>query len=195
MAKSTPFDRQEVIDKATKLYWQKGFHATSMRNLQDEVDLRPGSIYATFGSKEGLFKEALKNYTRLGLEQLDHCCVAHSSPLNAMKVFVKMQVIDTQTEAPNGMCMLAKTLGELTSEHEQLLETTKAHLGEISARFAELLKRAQECDEISRVKSPTELAEYVQVQIAGLRVFAKINSDKDKIESMIDDIFAHYPFE
>ncbi|MFA0500949.1 TetR/AcrR family transcriptional regulator, partial [Vibrio sp. 10N.222.46.A1] len=56
MAKTAKFDRQDVVDKATNLYWEKGFHATSMRNLQDVIDMRPGSIYAAFGSKEGLFK-------------------------------------------------------------------------------------------------------------------------------------------
>lgn len=193
MAKSTQFDRQEVVDKAMSLYWQKGFHATSMRNLQDEVNLRPGSLYAAFGSKEGLFKEALKNYTRIGLEQLDHCRSEHDSPLEAMKAFVKLQVIDTQVKAPNGMCMLAKTLGELTTEHEQLLEVTKQHLGEISDGFAKLLKQAQDRGEISTVKDAYQLAEYIQVQIAGLRVFAKINNDQDKLEAMIEDIFMHYP--
>ena len=44
-------DRDEVIEKVKDLYWEKGYHATSMRNLQDVVDMRPGSIYAAFGSR------------------------------------------------------------------------------------------------------------------------------------------------
>ncbi len=71
MAKPAKFDRQKVIDKATNLYWKKGFHATSMRNLQTEIDMRPGSIYAAFGSKDGLFKEALRNYADIALTQLE----------------------------------------------------------------------------------------------------------------------------
>lgn len=59
MSKQAKFDRDDVIEKAKNLYWEKGYHATSMRNLQDVVDMRPGSIYAAFGSKDNLFKEAL----------------------------------------------------------------------------------------------------------------------------------------
>ena len=59
MGNAAKFDRQQVIDKATHLYWEKGFHATSMRHLQEVIDMRPGSIYAAFGSKEELFKHCL----------------------------------------------------------------------------------------------------------------------------------------
>lgn len=55
-------DRQDAIQKATDLFWEKGFHATSMRNIQQAMDMRPGSIYASFGSKEGLFQESLQHY-------------------------------------------------------------------------------------------------------------------------------------
>ena len=113
MVKKAKFDRQKVINKATNLFWEKGFHATSMRNLQDEIDMRPGNIYATFGSKEGLFKEVLQNYTDMALAAIKQCQDDHDSPLEALKTFVKFQVIATQDNAPNGVCMLTKTLNEL----------------------------------------------------------------------------------
>ena len=62
MSKNAKFDRTEVVEKATNLYWEKGYHGTSMRDLQTTVDLRPGSIYAAFGSKDNLFKEAINHY-------------------------------------------------------------------------------------------------------------------------------------
>lgn len=194
MAKAAKFDRQEVIDIATNLYWKKGFHATSMRNLQDEIDMRPGSIYAAFGSKDGLFKEVLQNYSNMSIKKIQLCRQAHNSPINALTVFVKAQVLETQNDAPNGMCMLAKTIGELTNDNQALIDITKAHLGAISAEFVKLIEEAQALNEVNKDKNADYLASHVQVQIAGLRTFAKINNDKVKLETMIDDIFTHYPF-
>jgi AcrR family transcriptional regulator len=194
MAKQTKFDRQDVIDKATNLYWQKGFHATSMRNLQDVIDMRPGSIYAAFSSKDGLFKEALRNYTDMGLALLAKCRAEYDSPIAALQAFVKKQVIDTCGDAPNGMCMLAKTIGELTEENQDLIDITKAHLGEMSAAFAELIKEAQACGEIDNDQDPQDLADHLQIQIAGLRTYAKLNPDKDWLNAKIEAIFSHYPF-
>jgi AcrR family transcriptional regulator len=194
MAKAAKFDRQEVINKATNLYWQKGFYATSMRNLQDEIDMRPGSIYAAFGSKDELFKEALRNYTNIALTQLKQLQTDHNSPIEVLKAFVKIQVIDTQQDAPNGMCMLAKTISELTEDNQELIDTTKAHMGEIAQAFIQLIEKAKALGEIDNSKNAQALAIHLQIQIAGLRTFAKINNDKKLLAKKIDEIFSHYPF-
>ncbi len=194
MTKKTKYDRQEVIDKATNLYWKKGFHATSMRNLQDEIDMRPGSIYAAFGSKDELFKEALKNYTGMALTQLQQFRDEHDSVIATLTAFIKAQVIDTQNDAPNGMCMLAKTIGELTEDNQDLIDTTKVHLGEIVNAFILLIKEAQALGEIDKDKNAEDLAIHIQIQIAGLRTFAKMNGDKYLLSTKVEDIFSHYPF-
>jgi AcrR family transcriptional regulator len=194
MAKAAKFDRQEVINKATNLYWKKGFYATSMRNLQDEIDMRPGSIYAAFGSKDGLFKEALRNYTNMAIAQLKQLKTDHNSPIEALKAFVKIQVLNSQQDSPNGMCMLAKTIGELTEDNQELIDATKEHMGEITREFITLIKESQALGEIDNQKSAEDLAIHIQIQIAGLRTFAKINNDKKLLAAKIEEMFAHYPF-
>ena len=194
MAKTAKFDRQEVINKATNLYWKKGFHATSMRNLQTEIDMRPGSIYAAFGSKDGLFKETLRNYTDMALAQFQKLRTEHDSPMDVLIAFVKAQVIDTQNDAPNGMCMLSKTIGELTEDNQDLIDMTKAHLSEIANEIVRLIREGQANDEIAQDKNVEDLANHVQIQIAGLRTFAKLCNDKKLLAAKIEDIFTHYPF-
>ncbi|MGF1851738.1 TetR/AcrR family transcriptional regulator [Vibrio satsumensis] len=194
MAKTAKFDRQDVVDKATNLYWEKGFHATSMRNLQDVIDMRPGSIYATFGSKEGLFKETLARYTELGILNLNSFRSETDSPIKALENFVKRAVVESKQSAPNGMCMLAKTVAELTGEHAELLEEAKKSLKIMEGEFAKLITEAQDLGEISKEREPTQLARHVQVQIAGLRTYAKTCDDIDLLNSMVEDVFKYHPF-
>ncbi|MGL6313265.1 TetR/AcrR family transcriptional regulator [Vibrio sp. WXL103] len=194
MAKSAKFDRFEVIDKATQLYWQKGFHATSMRNLQDVIDLRPGSIYAAFGSKEALFKETLQYYSDSGVAKLARFRNQHGSPLQALKQFIRAQVIGSLTQAPSGMCMLAKTVAELTDEHAELLDFARKALQRMEGEFAKVLSDAQKAGELDASKDPKKMAGYVQVQIAGLRTYAKVCNDPQRLEEMIDEMFSHHPF-
>ena len=67
MPRATLHNRQDSLERALHLFWQKGFHATSLKDLERTLDMRPGSIYAAFGSKDALFQEALERYARLGL--------------------------------------------------------------------------------------------------------------------------------
>lgn len=194
MAKAVKFDRQQVIEKATNLYWQKGFHGTSMRSLQDAIDMRPGSIYAAFGSKDELFKQALDNYTDCGRADLERCLAANDSPIQALKQFIKLIVIDSRTHAPNGMCMLAKTIAELTDEQHDLLEHAKKCYQSMETEFTKALRLAQQQGEIRADKDLQQLARHVQIQISGLRTYIKASHDELPLEQMIDDIFTHYPF-
>lgn len=194
MVKKAKFDRQEVINKATNLFWKKGFHATSMRNLQDEIDMRPASIYATFGSKEGLFKEVLRNYTDIGLATIKQCQNDHDSLLGSLKALVKSQVITTQDNAANTVCMLVKTVNELTEESQELVDITKAHLTEFLAAFVFILEKAKALGELDESKDVQEIANYLQIQMTGLRTHAKIMDDKNKLDEMINSMFKHYPF-
>ncbi|WP_394245336.1 TetR/AcrR family transcriptional regulator [Vibrio astriarenae] len=189
MAKPAQFDRQDVVEKAMNLYWEKGFHATSMRNLQEVIDMRPGSIYAAFGSKEGLFSEALDNYVQRGVSKLHDYRVNFDSPMSALRAFVKSQVIGSVTRAPSGICMLAKTVSELTDEHSELLDQARQALKTMEQEFAKVIVEAQDQGEVSKEKEAMSLASYIQVQIAGLRIYAKVAGESAPLEMMIDNIF------
>ncbi|OES24284.1 TetR/AcrR family transcriptional regulator [Alteromonas macleodii] len=147
-------DRQDAIQKATDLFWEKGFHATSMRNIQQAMDMRPGSIYASFGSKEGLFQESLQHYADSSKARLKACVQEASSPLEGLKLFIRDAVVGCRDKAPSGICMLVKTISELTGENEDLLEQAKGLFKEMEQAFMEVLIEAQEQGEIDSSKAP-----------------------------------------
>jgi len=183
-------DRQEAVQKAMRLFWAKGFHATSMRNIQQVTNLRPGSIYATFGSKEALFREALHLYADTSLQRLKALRQASPSPLAALRAFVEAAVTGTPEPAPSSMCMLAKTVAELTEEeHGDLLQEARQLLKKIEAAFAEVLAQAQKQGEVDASRSPERLARYLQMQVMGLRSYARVQNDRERLGELIDDVF------
>ncbi len=182
-------DRQDAIHRATDLFWEKGFHATSMRNIQQAIDMRPGSIYASFGSKEGLFKETLQHYADVSLVRLNGCVDASATPLDGLKLFFTEVVIGCRASAPSGMCMLVKTIAELTNDNADLLAEAKRLLRNVEAAFAALLVQAQERGQLECSKAPERLARHLQVQLMGLRVYARANEGEEQIEQLIDDAF------
>jgi AcrR family transcriptional regulator len=58
------FERQAALEAAMLLFWRKGFAATSMNDLCEAMGIRSPSLYAAFGSKEGLYLEAIDHYVR-----------------------------------------------------------------------------------------------------------------------------------
>lgn len=58
------FDRDAVLQQAMRMFWERGYESTSLADLTSATGLKPPSLYAAFGSKEGLFREAVELYTR-----------------------------------------------------------------------------------------------------------------------------------
>lgn len=56
------FDREEALERALNVFWKQGYAATSMSDLTEAMGINSPSIYAAFGSKEALFREAMEYY-------------------------------------------------------------------------------------------------------------------------------------
>ncbi|GHD61493.1 TetR/AcrR family transcriptional regulator [Jeongeupia chitinilytica] len=58
------FDRELALRRAMAIFWKHGYEGSSLACLTDAMQINSPSLYATFGSKEALFKEALDLYDR-----------------------------------------------------------------------------------------------------------------------------------
>lgn len=56
------FDRTAALDQAMRLFWEHGYERTSISDLTAAMRINSPSLYAAFGSKEDLFREAVARY-------------------------------------------------------------------------------------------------------------------------------------
>ncbi|WDE11595.1 TetR/AcrR family transcriptional regulator [Thalassomonas haliotis] len=189
MANKVKFDRDEAIDKATLLFWQQGFGGTSMRDLQQHLDMRPGSIYASFGSKDNLFKEVIRCYGEHCLQGLDNFQRDASSPLAGLQAFIYHVTLGEEEPGQCRLCLLAKTLSELPPEQQELITAAQQALLLVEDKFEQILQRARELNQLSSNADCHRLAKWLQMQIMGLRTYAKSQVAQAELEMMIDDIF------
>ena len=172
MPRTPAYDRDVLIDRARTLFWRQGWAGTSMRDLERELNLRPGSFYAAFGSKDALYGLALDRYAQLGAERLVALAKAHD-PLDALKAHLRAVVDDPDAGAR--ACMLAKTLLELREEigANALAERAADHLARAEGAFAALFRAAQDAGRIAPHHDPDRLARRFQSDLLGLRVSAE----------------------
>ncbi|BBM01382.1 TetR/AcrR family transcriptional regulator [Microbulbifer sp. GL-2] len=189
MANTAKFSRQEVLQKATWLFWQRGFHATSTRDLQQATNLRPGSIYAAFGSKSGLFKEVLHFYAQNRNNLLRQCMAQGKTTLDGLRAYFRHILLGHDADAPNELCLLAKAISELAESEEELLGETRALLAAHGAKFRQYVEDAMASGELGEDTDSDLLAQQLQVQMIGLRTFLRATSDRAAVEQMIGKLF------
>ena len=91
------FDREVALDQAMRVFWSKGFAGTSLGDLTSAMGIASPSLYAAFGSKEGLFASCLAHAGELiaeaavamnfgaSSEDIARCCHAHPTLAEALK--------------------------------------------------------------------------------------------------------------
>ncbi|GGP42760.1 TetR/AcrR family transcriptional regulator [Saccharothrix coeruleofusca] len=71
------FDEETVLDRAVEVFWRHGYEGTSLSALTSAMGINRPSLYATFGSKEQLFRRAFDRYRET---RLAHVRVALEQP-------------------------------------------------------------------------------------------------------------------
>ena len=188
MSRTALYNRQEALERALKLFWQKGFHATSLKDIEEALDMRPGSIYAAFGSKDGLFQEALDYYARLGLTELERILSHHESPLLGLAAYVRQLGGIRDKELPSQACMLVKSLLELGAREQAALQKVEMLLAGMETRFIDCFSAAQQLGELDNELDATRLGRRLQAEVMGLRAFAQRDVDSEAVHALAEDI-------
>lgn len=189
MANVIKYDRDQVIERAMLLFWERGFYATSTRDLQQVTDLRPGSFYAAFGSKEGLFQEALLCYADQSYLRLQDALEQADSTLQGIRNFIRQVVIEQRGKAPSDICMLVKSVAELADDAQELAELPKTLIQKNEQTLKSVLETAKAAGELPATADCGALAAYLLVQIMGMRVYLRSSDNLDQVNKMIDELF------
>lgn len=190
MANISKFDRQEVLENATNLFWAKGYLATSTRELQNAIDMRPGSIYAAFGSKSDLFITVLNHYAQALGDKVRTHVFGQADVLKAFKTQIHDLVLSPNQSRPSEMCMLVKTLSELDESHVEILSLARSLLAGVETMFAQILTQAKAQNTLPPQLDVNAAAKTLQVNIIGWRSYLKATGDRVTIEQQLDSIFS-----
>jgi AcrR family transcriptional regulator len=179
------FDRTAALAQATRLFWEKGFEATSMADLTAAMGIGSPSLYAAFGSKEALYGEALGHYRDTyetlvwsGFFAQDDVRAAFACWLHDSAAALTGCVADI----PRG-CMV--TLSAVGSEgHAELGELVRAARAITLARLEARLQRAVEEQQISGAVDVHGVARFMQTVQGGMSIVARDGAHRAELEAV-----------
>ncbi|WP_352339460.1 helix-turn-helix domain-containing protein [Psychrobacter sp. 16-MNA-CIBAN-0192] len=188
IARATLYNRQDSLDRALQLFWKKGFHATSLKDIEKALDMRPGSIYAAFGSKDGLFQEALDYYARMAMAELELTLSKHRSPLLGLAAYLRLLGGLRDEALPRRACMLVKSLLELGAREASALQKVEAMLAGMETYFIICFIKSQQLGEIDNQLNPARLGRRLQAEVMVLRAFAQREVDSSAVHEVAEDM-------
>lgn len=188
MARPAEFDRHDVLERAMDLFWHTGYTATSVTDLVNATQLKPGSLYAAFNSKRGLFLEVIDTYAQLSLSRISNNFANASSPLKGIESFYTHLLTDLEADQAGKSCLLVNTLLELACEDEEIRSKISEYLDQIESYFVQAITAAQQLGEIDNRQTAEDLATYLMTSIWGLRVLSSKRPPPEKYQAVIQNV-------
>lgn len=188
MGRNYEFNREETLNKAMQVFWQKGYKATSMKDLIDEMGIQPGSIYNSFGDKHSLFLEAIKYYGDVVTSDALKSLEKEGSPLeNLHKFFV--EIISRPSEKKCRGCLIVNSVVELAPHDSGTADIVNIIMKKIEGSFYNCLQKAQAMGEIENNKDIKALSRYLASSTHGLLVTGKSNASREEMQDVVNVIF------
>lgn len=178
------FDRDAALERATRLFWSKGFEATSITDLTRALGIGAPSLYAAFRSKEALYAEALGHYVRTNEDYVWARFNAASTAREAVRSLLTdsaAALTGCVADMPRG-CMV--TLSSVGSEgHAELGELVRSARAGTLERLLIRLDRAVADGEIPASTDLHALARFVQTLQNGMSIVARDGGERRRTAS------------
>jgi TetR/AcrR family transcriptional repressor of nem operon len=180
------FDEDDVVARATDLFWRRGYHATSVRDLGEALGLSASSLYRTFGDKHALFLRALDHYRATDSAEARNQLLRPGPVPEVLRDWLIRTVDLPEEGAAARGCFVVNTATELGAEDPTVDERTQAAFGVTRETLQEVLHRGRRDGELRADLDVAATAESLFTLVLGLRVRARAGHGPTELKGVID---------
>ena len=184
MARPREFDETTALDAAIECFWQRGYEATSMRDLADRMGISAPSLYNAYGDKHALFVQALERYldhsTRARIKRLEDSL----PPKQAVRRFIEEIIARSVNDRERRGCFLINSALEVAPHDRELGGLIAERLAEIETFFYRSIKAAQAEGAVPRERGAKDIARLLLGVLLGIRVLARSKPERALLEGV-----------
>ena len=178
------YDPEKALARATAVFWDAGFAATSLDDLADATAMNRPSLYAAFGDKQALYLKALEGYketARAGMGET----LRSGRPLRETLQEFYRRALDMYFAGgahPRGCFMIGTALTSAVQD-ETVRESLKAGLDELDRALAARFRRAQADGEIAADADPAMLGRLASAVLYFLAIRSRAGEPRAALEA------------
>jgi AcrR family transcriptional regulator len=184
------FNRETALRRAMDVFWAKGYDGTSLADLTSAMGINPPSLYAAFGSKENLFREAVELYSASeggdiwsGIERAPTAREAVATMLRASAESF------SRPGKPRG-CMIVLSALNADEANAAVCETLREQRAGNIRQLRRRIERAIAEGELSDASDPRAIATFYASVQHGMSILARDGASRKTLLSVADNAMA-----
>ncbi len=178
------FDRDAAVETAMLLFWRYGYEGVSIGDLTKAIGVAPPSLYAAFGSKAGLYQQALTRYKEtLGCLDVAGIGSAKSLP-EAARLLLEGAVRNVTHREHERGCMISSGLVACHPDHAAIARDAAARREALRMEIVQALSSFAGNDQVQR------LARHLAAVMQGISIQAHDGVAPQELHDIVEDVVA-----
>ena len=131
MGRPRQFDDEALLGAAMELFWSDGYTQTSLENVAKSSGVGNGSIYAAYGSKQGLYLATLQRYCRTLTESVERAMRGRTGDIRiSLRAYLEMVICDCTSQPGRRGCFMLNSiaLADRLPEIRRIIAATNTEL-------------------------------------------------------------------
>ena len=179
MGRPKSFNRAETLDRATQLFWKKGFADTSLQDLESKTGVNKSGLYAEFKGKDDLFTECVKRFSQIS----EGVAILSTQPLGRRNI--ERLLLAGQTCKGQKGCFLANSVREFAILPGRARQEIREHMARVHEA---VLMNVKACPD---VESPEDVAQIILTFNAGLALssnLGEVANPERRVSELLDRV-------
>jgi len=186
------FDLDTALDRATEVFWKKGYEGASLPELTEAMGINRPSLYAAFGNKEALFRRAMERYAQGPAIHVEQALAEPTARRVAERLLAATVDLLANPKNPRG-CLLVHGALACGNEAEGIRDALSAKRAAGEARLRERLTKARAAGDLPKSARPADLARFLMTVTQGLSVQAAGGATRKQLREVARLALAAWP--
>lgn len=179
------FDPERALDRAMRVFWQRGYEGASLLDLTRAMRIHRPSLYATFGDKQALFRQAVERYVTRHASYVEQAVAEPEARRVAERLWRGTIELVAGPDGPGGCLLVQGALAcgaTARAVQRELAQRRVAGEQVLAARF----ERARGAGELPAAVDAQALARYVAAISYGLAVHAAGGATRAQLRAVAE---------
>ncbi len=179
------FDIDDATRDAMEVFWQNGFHATSLPHLMEGMGLTRGSIYKAYEDKRSIYLAALDTYTEMRLERLE-TILARPDKRAAIREVLRVTAKETAASIGRKGCFSTAATLEMVSTDPGVEERLSDYYGSMEQLLTGAIAAGKEDGSVTSQMPNTSIARCLVCMVSGMAVLGKLGPTERSNQKFIN---------
>ena len=180
------FDIDAALGKSVRVFRERGYHAASIADLTEAMELASGSVYKAFKDKRAVFLAAFDHEGKKRREKLRQLLSAAECGRDRIRIALNFYAESSHGVEGKRGCLVVSTAAEVATFDAEIARRVTAALSQSETLIVELIRLGQADGSIPAAIDSKVTARLILCLLQGMRVIGKTGRSRKEMMAVAD---------